>query len=334
MSVTVSWTTLWRIFFMLVLAVVLYLAKDILLAFLLAIVISTALDPLVSLLEKKSIPRIIGTLLVFIMFGGLFAVLIYTVVPLAILESSKLLDNIGGLASSIFGASSQRVQMLQSVNQNLNNIGYLLLSGGGSILDAATALIGGAALVISIFVLSFYLTIGRDGVERFLRSVIPEQYEESVLNIYERVRRRTGRWFQVQLFLSLMMGCAVFIGLWILGVKYSLVLAILAAFFELVPIVGPIFAGSVAVLIALSDSLILGIYTLLMFLVIQQIESHIIIPVVMRRSVGLHPVVVIVSLLIGAQVAGFTGFILAIPAAFLTEEIIDDLASRRRKPSS
>ncbi|MBI4119336.1 MAG: AI-2E family transporter, partial [Parcubacteria group bacterium] len=196
MSVTVSWTTLWRIFFMLVLAVVLYLAKDILLAFLLAIVISTALDPLVSLLEKKSIPRIIGTLLVFIMFGGLFAVLIYTVVPLAILESSKLLDNIGGLASSIFGASSQRVQMLQSVNQNLNNIGYLLLSGGGSILDAATALIGGAALVISIFVLSFYLTIGRDGVERFLRSVIPEQYEESVLNIYERVRRRTGRWFQ------------------------------------------------------------------------------------------------------------------------------------------
>jgi predicted PurR-regulated permease PerM len=128
-----------------------------------------------------------------------------------------------------------------------------------------------------------------------------------------------------------MIGVAAFIGLWILGVKYSLVLAILAAVFELVPVVGPIFAGAMAVLVALSDSVTLGIYTMSMFLIIQQMESSVVVPVVMRRAVGLHPVVIILALLIGAKIAGFIGIILAIPTAFLVEEIIENYTLSRKR---
>lgn len=332
LSVSVSWITLWRIFFMVALASIFYAAKDILLSFLLALVLSTALDPFVSWFERKRLPRIIGTLIIFILFGGLFALLLYTIIPLALLEFNNLLKNLGGVTASLFGSSSQRgAQVLRLLNQNLENIGAILLSGGGSVLDAAALLIGGATLVLSVFILSFYLTVSRDGVEKFLISITPEQYEEAVLKVYERVRYRTGRWFQTQIFLSLMMGVAVFIGLWILGVKYSLILAVLAAVFELVPIVGPIFAGAIAVLVALADSALLGVYTLLMFLIIQQMESSVVVPVVMKRAVGLHPAVIILALLIGAKIAGFVGIILAIPTAFLAEEIIESYAAGRKR---
>jgi predicted PurR-regulated permease PerM len=262
----------------------------------------------------------------------LFTLLLYTIIPLALLEFNNLLKSFGGLKMPFLNSSSQNwIQIFQFLNKNLEGVGTLLLGGGGSVLDAAAMLLGGVMLVLSVLILSFYLTVSRGGVERFLVSITPEQYEEAVLKVYERVRYRTGRWFQTQIFLSFMIGVAAFIGLWILGVKYSLVLAILAAVFELVPVVGPIFAGAMAVLVALSDSVTLGIYTMSMFLIIQQMESSVVVPVVMRRAVGLHPVVIILALLIGAKIAGFIGIILAIPTAFLVEEIIENYTLSRKR---
>jgi predicted PurR-regulated permease PerM len=144
------------------------------------------------------------------------------------------------------------------------------------------------------------------------------------------VRRKISLWFRGQLLLSLIIGLAVFIGLWILGVKYSLVLGIAAGLFELIPYVGPIFSGSMAVLFALTESVTLGMYALILFIVIQQIESHLLIPTVMGRTTNLNPVIVLVSLLMGGKIFGLIGVILAVPLAVLVQEMLRDWSVSHR----
>lgn len=332
-GISISWGTLWRVLTMLALAVVLFLARDILVALFLAIVISSALDPAVTWLEKRKIPRILGTLAIYIVLIFFIALLAYAIIPIALSEFNNLLGNVGKYSGTVFEFIDTS-GLIESINQSLAKVTNLLLSGSTSLLEIGTRFLGGLTTTLSVFVLSFYLTVGRDGVERFLVTILPSVYEARVLDLYSRIRKKIGRWLSGQLVLSAGVGLLTFVGLWILGVKYSLILGIVAGIFELVPYVGPIFSGSVAVLVALSNSLSVAFYVLILFIVIQQLENHVLVPAVTKFTTSLEPVVILTSLLIGAQVFGFIGLILAVPAAVLLQEIINDWsASKARRRS-
>lgn len=309
----------------------LFVTREILVAVFLAIIISSALDPWVSWLERKSVPRILGTLAIYILAILLVAIIIYLLVPVALVELNSILNNSGGLTDSIvqtFGAEGAKV--FDGLIQGLNEVTAGFLGGKITILTIFSRFLGGLFFAAIVFVISFYLTVGRDGVEKFLITILPYQHHEKVLTIYERVRRKISLWFRGQLLLSLIVGLAVFIGLWILGVKYSLVLGIAAGLFELIPYVGPIFSGSLAVLFALTESVTLGLYALILFIVIQQIESHLLIPTVMGKTTNLNPVIVLVSLLMGGKIFGLIGVILAVPLAVLVQEMLRDWSVSHR----
>ena len=315
---------------MLVLVLFIYLAREALLILLLAIVISSALDRLVLLLERFKIPRLLGTLMIFIAGISIVTALLYTIFPIAILEFTTLLEKIGTITDGRIETSSL-AQIINTITPNLNNLAKLLLSGTASFTEVIGTVFGGVFSVISVLILSFYLTLSRDGVGRFLRAIFPPMIEEYTLDIYYRVRRKIGRWLEAQLFLGFIIGLLTFFGLWLLGVPYALVLAFLAAFFELVPVVGPIFAGAIGVVIAGTESLTLALYTFLLFLIIQQVENHVFFPFVMRKAVDLHPVIVLVSLLAGAKIAGFVGIVLAVPLAVAAQEVLEDWMKRKDK---
>jgi predicted PurR-regulated permease PerM len=152
-----------------------------------------------------------------------------------------------------------------------------------------------------------------------------------VIGIYHQVRKKMGLWLQGEVFLMFVVGTVSALGLWLLGVKYSLILGILAGLFEIVPVVGPIFSGALAFLVAVPQSLTLGIYVILLFLVIQQIEGHLLLPLVMNKAIGVNPVVVVVAVLAGAEIAGFVGIILAVPTAVILQEIVEDYERRKLK---
>lgn len=331
---TISWGGLWRVFFMLLLGWVLFLALDVFVALFLAIVISSALDPVVSWLERKKIPRILGTLAIYIVAIFLLALLIYAVVPIALSELNSLINSLSVYIAEApldFIDVSDISEWVGVFNESLNKISNILLSGGRSLVDITSKFLGGVIFTVSIFVLSFYLTVGRDGVERFLMTILPTAYEEKTIDLYARIRKKIGRWLGGQLLLSAAVGTLVFLGLWLLGVKYSLILGIIAGIFELIPYVGPIFSGSLAVLVALTDSLALGLYVLLLFIIIQQLENNIFVPAVMSLTTSLDPVVILIALLIGAQVFGFIGLILAVPAAVLLQELVEGWSEAKRR---
>jgi predicted PurR-regulated permease PerM len=328
----ISWTTLWRVLIMLLFVAALFLARQALIILFLAIVVSSALDGSVSYLQRKRIPRILGTLFIFIGVLTILAFLLYTLIPIAIFELQNLLENLKKMEIPIFGTlDASQFTGIDKYLGGLGDLANVLFSGGVSFLNIIASIFGNLALIIATLILSFYLTVNQAGVEKFLRTVLPIVYEEYVIGIYLRARNKLGLWLQGQIFLMLIVGVATSLGLWILGVKYSLVLGILAGFLEIVPIVGPIFIGALSFLVAVSESWTLGFYVVLLFLGIQQLESHLLVPSVMKKTVGISPVVVVVALLAGGEIAGFVGIILAVPVAVILQEVVYDYERRKLK---
>ena len=328
----ISWASLWKIFFMAALVSALFLAHEALVVLFVAIIISSALDGIVSWLQRKKIPRILGTIFIFLAALVVFALLLYAIVPTIIYELQNFLKNISIVELPIFGQLDlPKIINLNEYINNLGNLANVAFSGGSSFINFATVAFGNLAMIVVAFVISFYLTINQYGVEDFLRIILPVVYEEQVIRIYFKVRKKLGFWFQSQIVLMLLVGAMTFFGLWVLGVKYALLIAILAGILEILPVIGPILTGVIAFAIILPQSWVLAFYSIIIFLVVQQIESNILVPLIMKRAVGVSPVIVIFSLLAGAQIAGFVGAILAVPVTVVFQEIILDWERRKAR---
>ncbi len=330
--IDISWQTLWRTFIFIAGVFVFYEARSALGVFLVSVVISLGLDPIIGFLEDKKVHRLLGTILLF-----LFAILIlsiagYIIVPVVAHEAGGFVADFNKVVVSVFGFG-----LPQGV---VKNIGFTLDKAFG-FLNAANISITGAlssvftriVMLLAGVIITFYLTIEKEGTEKLFRVILPDTYEKPFLHVFSRFKLKIRRWFAAQLGLSLIMGVVVGVGLWMLNVKYFFVLALLAAIFEIVPVIGPILAGGIAFLIAISSSVSLGFYTLLFFFVVQQLENHILIPLIMGRAMKIHPVVVVISLIAGWEVAGFLGVLLSVPIAVISQETFNYLAERKsRKP--
>jgi len=326
----VSWTALWRIFLFVAIATALFLVRDVILILLFAIVISSALEGPVNFFEKKKIPRLLSTIMLFIVFLGVFAFLLYTIVPVSIVELENFLHTLNQKEIPILGQIDTQ-PLIQKLNTNLGDFINILFSGGTSFINIIGGIFGNFALILVTLILSFYLTVDRAGVEKFLRAVLPLTHEEYIIDIYLRTRKKMGLWLRAQILIMITVGILSFVGLLILGVKYSLILGILAGLLEIVPIAGPIFAGALAFIAAVPISWELGIYVLILFFIIQQLENHILYPVIMKKTVGISPIVVVLFLLAGSKIAGIAGIVLAVPVAVAFQEIIADWERKKLK---
>lgn len=325
----ISWMSLWRIFVFILIVWVMFQGRQILLGLFLAVIVSSGLEGLVDLMERMGLPRTVSVILIFLAALIIIIVLVYTVVPLLIVELNNVLSGVD--KTSLGGLSIlANLKASQSISILISKLSSQFIASNASPLDFFTNAIGSFGLVIAVIVSSFYLTIGRDGVEQFLEIVVPPDYEEQTMRVYARARKRIGSWFRMQLLLSLIMGFLVWGGLSLLGVRYAFLIAIIAAIFEVVPFVGPILSGAVAVVTALLTSTTLALYTLIFFILAQQLESNVLVPILSRRTVGLHPVIVIGALLIGAEVGGILGMVIAVPAAAIFQEVINEWSVKKR----
>jgi len=185
---------------------------------------------------------------------------------------------------------------------------------------------------ILIIVFSFYFAVQEYGIANFLKIVTPIEHEKYIIDLWKRSQLKIGRWMQGQILLALFIGILVYLGLMILGVKYALLLAILAAVTELIPLFGPILAAIPAILIGFLDGgTTLGLMVLGLYVIIQQFENHLIYPLVVKKVVGVPPLMVIIALLIGAQLAGFLGIIIAVPVAAALMEFVNDIEKDKKK---
>jgi predicted PurR-regulated permease PerM len=177
---------------------------------------------------------------------------------------------------------------------------------------------------ISIAVLTFYLLLERDRLDQLFTQFTPGQ-RSRVERVIRKIEDKLGAWLRGQIILSLIIAVLAYIALFALGVPYALPLAIVAGLFEVVPVIGPIISSVPAIFIAYLTSPVTALLTAIAFFVIQQAENHVVVPQVMKKAVGLNPLVVILAVAIGGKLLGIVGALLAVPIAVVIEIVSQDL---------
>jgi predicted PurR-regulated permease PerM len=200
------------------------------------------------------------------------------------------------------------------------------------VFKTASTVFGGALSFVLIVVISFYLSVQEDGVRDFLKIITPVKSQKYVTDLWRRSQLKIGYWMQGQLLLAVLIGVLVYLGLVVLGVKHALLLAVMAAAFELIPVFGPILAAIPAIVVSSVDGgVTAGLLVTGLYLIIQQFENHLIYPVVVKKIVGISPIVVILALFIGAKLAGFLGALLSVPLSAALMEFVNDVQKDKMK---
>ena len=322
---------------------VLWLLRDLVLLVLTAIVIASAIEPEIAFLIRHRIPRFFAAILVYVfVFGSLFVLLYFFFPPiiadaagflsampqyLEAINASSSFSNITS-ATSLIGGSRD----LQSFIQTLFSLQNLFSANSGGVMQLVVTFFGGIFSLLLVIVLSFYFALQDTGVDDFLRLVMPVAYEDYSVDLWKRAQKKIGLWMQGQVLLSLLVAVLVYMGLLIIGVPYALLLSVFTALAEIIPIFGSLIAGTIAVIVAFSNggvalsAIVFGLYV-----VVNQFESNLIYPLIVKKVVGVPPLLVIVALIAGYTLAGFLGALLSVPLAAVALELITDFDKRKRK---
>jgi len=322
-----------------------YIFKDLVLVLLTSIVIASAIEPAVSLLRKHRIPRLPSVILVYLLIIIFFVGLFYAFVPPLFREISNFVTNLPQFVDNInfwnplggknFGILSPAVQDISnnlSINDFIGQFQVLIGNATEGFWKTVSTIFGGALSFMLIIILSFYLSVQENGIDNFLKIITPAKHQDYIVHLWKRSQVKIGLWMQGQLVLALIIGILVYLGLAILDIRYAFLLAVLAAIFELIPLFGPILAAIPAVMIGFADGgVTTGLVIIGLYLIIQQFENHLIFPLVVKKVTGLPAIFVIISLIIGARLAGFLGIILAVPIATAIMEFINDIEKDNQK---
>jgi predicted PurR-regulated permease PerM len=203
--------------------------------------------------------------------------------------------------------------------------------------QSVSVFFGGFLSFILIIVLSFYLAAQEKGIENFLRLISPVKSRSYVVSLWKRSQEKIGLWFQGQMLLGVLVGVLAFLGLTVLGIPSALFLAFIMMIFEIIPVFGPILAAVPGVAVAITEGirvadpgLTAGLIVATFYFIIQQFESHLIYPLVVRKVIGIDPVLVILALVIGAKMAGFLGILISVPITAIIMEFLNDIAKERK----
>lgn len=339
MNISITAGTVVKTLFILALAWVALEVRSIILDVLVAIVLASAIEPGVEKLVRYKIPRVFAVLSIYILLFGSFFIIFFFFIPSVLADLAAFISGLPGYLDAFAraGAFDQYAQILGipppsslSVNEITSAIreSLNLPSTFTNIFGAASQIFGGVFSFVLIVVFSFYFAVLETGVDDFLRIIIPKKHQAYTLGLWKRSQKKIGLWMQGQLLLAVIIGIIVFLGLTILGVPHALLLAVIAALFEIIPVFGPILAAVPAVMIAFVDGGVsLGFLTVALYVIAQQFENHLIYPLVVTRVVGVPPLLVILALIVGGELAGFLGIILSVPIAATIQELAHDIES-------
>jgi predicted PurR-regulated permease PerM len=339
--IDISLRSIFRVLFVVTLVYLFFKLTNVVLILVTSIIIASFIEHVVLKFRKRKIPRPVTVVLVYLMGLIFIALFSFYVIPVFVKEVSSLVDFLSTIFKkteffnnlpfdtfentknffSQISTDSTSTEIIRSTQVFLGK----LSSGIGSTISGV---FGSVLNITMVLVVSFYLSIQEKGIESFLRIITPEKHEAYVLSLWKRTERKIALWIKGQLFLGLIVGIIFFIGFSIIGIKYALLLSLIAAVFELIPY-GLLLAFIPALAIAFSQgSVHLALYTMVLYIVVQSLENYVIAPLVVNKTVGVNSLVVILSLFIGGILIGFWGFILAIPVSVVFVEYLSDLEKK------
>ena len=340
--ISLTMGTLFKAFFALIICYLAYTLRDLLLVLLTSVILASAIEPLAKFFIKKRIPRAISVVIVYVAMIGLLVGIFSAFLPALVSDTKNILDTLPAYITEIseserFAGVPELSSVIESLKESIQK-GELVSTINGAAGPAAGVLtlfsgfFGGLMSAVLILVFSFYLSVQENGVDNLIRIAVPIRREKYVIDLWHRSQRKIGLWMQGQLLLSVIISVLTYLGLSILGVENALVLALVAGVFELIPVFGPILAAVPAVAFALlQDGVSFALIVIGLYAIIQQFESQLIHPLVVKKIVGIPALVAILALIVGAQIAGFLGILIAVPVTAAIMEYVNDIEKRKAK---
>jgi predicted PurR-regulated permease PerM len=293
---------------------------------LIAVAVVYLLNPLVTALERRGVPRVAGAGLVYVLFLCIVALAVSLLVPVVTRQVQDVITHfpdyladgqaaVRRIAARFgqepdFRLNAEQVREWLAAGENRQTVTRYLTG----LRSFTTSLLSGLIIFVLGPVMAFYLLVDLPRLKRGSMALVPPARREEIRTLMDRIGQAVGGFFRGQLLVALFVGVASSIGLWAIGLPFWLLVGMVAGVFNLVPLVGPFIGGGLAVVIALIDGQPLkALWAALVLLAVQQIDNHLISPNVMGRTVQLHPVVVMLALLVGASFAGLFGMLVIVP---------------------
>jgi len=320
--------------------------EQVLFIFLVAAFIAMVLNPLVRLLQRARVPRFLGVSLVYAAFVAVVVAVVVLVWPPVVEQMNALVDAVPGTADEARGG----IQRLQEISDRYGlgievdkeirdlaaTISERIPAASRDIVGAGAQIVRQVTVAIIVIVVSIYMLLDARRIGGFVAGHFPTR---SVTDGEEYVRRAQGAvvdYIKAQLLLSAILGASVGVAMWLLGVvgifpngsKYALFFGVWAGVMEALPYLGPVLAAIPPTFVALFESPAAALWVILVFIFIQEVEGHVLVPVIMGGRFRVHPLIVIFAVLAGGEIHGLTGMLLAIPLIPLVKETIDFLRPR------
>ena len=332
----ISWGTIAKIFIAIFVFYFIYLTKEIVLWFFFALAISVLLTPAVNFLKKFWLPKIVAVLIVYLAIFGILGILIYLTAPVFISELKQLSQHLPDYFVQVSPVLQQMgfdtAKTFDSFTQLLVNS---LAQSSMGVLSALMTFFGGLYSTAFILTTAFFLSLEDNAAESFLTLVSPKKYEENITSLFQRAQNKVSGWFGARILACLFVGVASYVVFYIFGVQYAFILALISGILNFVPYIGPwITIILLVVFVAVSSgSWLLVLYVAIAVLVIQEIENKLLTPLLMKKMVDVPPVLVLISLLVGAKLFGFLGVIFAVPVFGIIYEFLKEFLVKRKEES-
>jgi predicted PurR-regulated permease PerM len=307
-----------------------YAIRSVLFLFLIAMLMAAAIEPLVLRLRRGPFSRGQGILIVYTAIMLVIAAILVLTVPIVIAEASgfretlpRLITNLSelfyGIDDRLLGPTAEKaVEQVARPPATAEDQSAAALAVGLSVVEAVFA-------AITVFVVAYYWLTERVQIKRAVTSLFPRAQRQRVGTIWNEVEEVLGGWVRGQLVLMLFIGVAAASAYTLIGLKYALVLGIVAGLLEVVPLVGPYLGAIPAILVALTQDVQLALWVALFNLVIQLLEGYVLVPRVMSHTVGVSSLTVVLGLLVGAALGGVPGALVAVPLAAVAQVVLKHL---------
>lgn len=322
-SVSFNPKTLWTVLAMVIGVFVAWKLRNFVMVVLVSVIIASFVEVGTKVLKKIKIPRIVSVFTLYILGFAAIAGMLYLVVPLFSHELSDFID--------LFPKNSYLVKVVGPIADkglNSNTLKTLLdknlVSGGTDLFAALGGVFGSLINALLVVIISFYLSTQEKGIEQFLRVVTPEKHEEYIIGLWSRVERKIGYWFGGQVLVAILIGLVTYIGLFIMGVPYALILSALAGLFVFVPFGTALSLAPAVALGYLGGGVSLAVQIFLFYGIVHYIESYFLSPYILHRTIGMPMLVIILSVIACFELFGMIGIVIAIPIAVLILELLYD----------
>ena len=310
----ISWTAISKLVVVFFAAYIIWIIKDILILFLFGLVISVLVSPVIDFLQRLRVARTLAVFLVYFAILGMLGLFVYLIVPVFVVEIKQF--------SILFPVYFEKIspffaglgfEVFENMQAFTEAVRMWFVGSSSSIVSSIAGIFGNLLLAITVFTIATFFSLEERGVEKMVNLASPKRHEEFLLEVWRRTKIKISGWFAAKFIMMALVGVSTSVACFAFGIKYPIIFGFIGGVLDIIPFIGPVFAGFMIGLFTLTYSWQKAALIVLVFTLIQQIESNILTPILAKKFTELPPILVLASILVGERLMGLAGAILAIP---------------------